>query len=122
MSTLLVSLMVLALFALCGLYIAGRWLEDREPYRSFMRLPLRQKLRFFRELRRSERVPRKVKLIPAGLIAYLAFPIDFIPDFIPVLGYVDDVALVLVALVLMIRLTPRDVIDDLLAEAAGDRG
>jgi uncharacterized membrane protein YkvA (DUF1232 family) len=44
----------------------------------------------FQRLLRDPRVPRgtKVMLVPA--IAYLAFPLDLIPDFIPVIGYLDD--------------------------------
>jgi uncharacterized membrane protein YkvA (DUF1232 family) len=36
-------------------------------------------------------VPRRTKLVLWLLVAYLASPIDLIPDFIPVLGYLDDV-------------------------------
>jgi uncharacterized membrane protein YkvA (DUF1232 family) len=49
-------------------------------------------------LMRDERVPRRRKLLLAGLIAYLALPFDLVPDFIPVAGQLDDV--LLVALVL----------------------
>jgi uncharacterized membrane protein YkvA (DUF1232 family) len=38
------------------------------------------------------------------LLAYLAFPIDLIPDFVPVLGYADDVIVVLITLRSVIRL------------------
>jgi uncharacterized membrane protein YkvA (DUF1232 family) len=42
----------------------------------------------------DKRVPAKHKLKVAGIIAYLIMPIDIIPDFIPVIGYVDDLVLV----------------------------
>ena len=38
--------------------------------------------------------PRRHRWLVAGLLAYLASPIDLIPDFIPVLGYLDDVLLI----------------------------
>jgi uncharacterized membrane protein YkvA (DUF1232 family) len=56
----------------------------------------------FRRLIVDQRVPRSRKLLLAGLIVYLASPIDLIPDFIPVAGQLDDA--ILVALVLRIVL------------------
>jgi|RhiMetdeSRZDD1v2_1073273.scaffolds.fasta_scaffold1409705_2 uncharacterized membrane protein YkvA (DUF1232 family) len=118
MDTLLILVVVagaLLAFALV-LYIFSRILQRREPYASFARLRTRQKLRFFRLLMTDPRVPRFVKVLPFLLAAYLAMPFDIIPDFIPVLGYVDDVAVALGTLALIIRLTPRTVIDDLLRQ------
>ena len=43
----------------------------------------------------DRRVPAKVKATLAGVAAYLAMPFDLIPDFIPVLGYLDDLVLVI---------------------------
>jgi uncharacterized membrane protein YkvA (DUF1232 family) len=105
-------LVVLALSAL------GRWLAGREPYASFIRLPMRAKLKFFRLLATDPRVPRRVKVLPFLLAGYLASPIDLVPDFLPVLGYVDDVAIILGTLALVMRWTPRTAIDELLLVAA----
>ncbi len=44
------------------------------------------------------RVPRRVKVVLGGLAVYLASPIDLIPDFIPGVGYLDDVVLVAIVL------------------------
>jgi uncharacterized membrane protein YkvA (DUF1232 family) len=44
------------------------------------------------------RVPRRVKTILGVTAVFLVSPIDLIPDFIPVLGYVDDVVLVAIVL------------------------
>lgn len=52
----------------------------------------------FRRLLADPRVPRRRKIVLGALVAYLAMPIDLVPDFIPVAGYLDDA--VLVALVL----------------------
>ena len=110
----------LTLFSL-ALYWLIRWLGKREPYDAFLRLRTRQKLTFFRLLLqdRERQIPLYVKLIPVVLVIYLSIPFDIIPDFVPVLGYLDDVALALLALVLIIKLTPRPVVLDLLRQAGG---
>ena len=98
-----------------------RWLTGREPYGTFMRLNVRQKLAFFRLLLRNRagQVPLYVKIIPIALVLYLLLPFDIIPDFIPVIGYLDDVAIALMALVLIIRFTPSAVVLELLNQARG---
>jgi uncharacterized membrane protein YkvA (DUF1232 family) len=68
----------------------------------------------------NKRVPWYVKSIPVILVLYLSMPFDIIPDFVPVLGYLDDVAIALLALVLVIKLTPRDAVLDLLKDAGKD--
>jgi uncharacterized membrane protein YkvA (DUF1232 family) len=100
------------------LYAIGRALERREPYGSFIRLRTTRKMRFVRLMLTDKRVPHRVKVLPLLLLPYLAFPIDLIPDFIPVLGYVDDVALVLGTFALIVRFIPSAVIDDLFRMAA----
>jgi uncharacterized membrane protein YkvA (DUF1232 family) len=57
-----------------------------------------------------------IKAVPFALALYLAMPFDLIPDFIPVLGYLDDVAFVVLALATVMKFTPRDVIDELLQD------
>lgn len=73
---------------------------------------------------RDPRTPRLAKLVAAVVVAYALSPIDLIPDFVPVLGYLDDLLLVPIGLWLALRLVPRDVLQELRAEAArrGDAG
>jgi uncharacterized membrane protein YkvA (DUF1232 family) len=52
----------------------------------------------FRRLLADDRLPRSRKLALVALLAYLAFPLDLVPDFIPVAGQLDDA--IVVALVL----------------------
>ncbi|MBI3706441.1 MAG: DUF1232 domain-containing protein [Proteobacteria bacterium] len=66
---------------------------------------------------RDPRVPWYVKLLAGAVVAYALSPIDLIPDFIPVLGYLDDVILVPVGLWLVIRLMPPGLIDEYRAAA-----
>ena len=107
-----------ALFSLL-LYWVIRWFAKHEPYSTFVRLRTRRKLTFFRLMMGDRRVPRYVKAVPVGLVFYLLIPFDIIPDFIPVLGYLDDVALALLALALIIKLTPWAVVQELLRRAEG---
>ena len=94
-----------------------RWLGKREPYDTFISLRARRKLTFFRLMLQDDRVPLYVKAIPLLLAIYLTSPIDIIPDFIPVVGYLDDMLIVLLALVLIMKLTSRPVIQDLIQRA-----
>ena len=114
----LVLLMVVAsvVFALAAVLML-RWLGQREPYSNFIRLRTRRKLTFVRLIMKDDRVPMYVKFIPVLLMLYLTSPIDLVPDFIPVLGYLDDVVIALLALALIIRLTSGPVVLDLLQQA-----
>jgi uncharacterized membrane protein YkvA (DUF1232 family) len=60
-------------------------------------------LRLVSRLGRDPSLPRAVRIRLWLLLAYLAFPIDLIPDFVPVLGYADDAIIVAVALRSVIR-------------------
>jgi uncharacterized membrane protein YkvA (DUF1232 family) len=58
---------------------------------------------------RDPRTPWPVRLLALLIAAYALSPIDLIPDFIPVLGYLDDLILVPLGLVLVLRLVPQPV-------------
>lgn len=58
---------------------------------------------------RDPRTPLGVRLLALGIAAYALSPIDLIPDFIPVLGYVDDLLIVPFGVALVIRLIPAEV-------------
>jgi uncharacterized membrane protein YkvA (DUF1232 family) len=57
----------------------------------------------FRRLLGDDRVPRSRKLLLYAVIGYLAFPIDLVPDFIPVAGQLDDAIIVALALRSVLR-------------------
>ena len=61
-------------------------------------------VRLIARLARDRSQPRGVRIRLGLLLAYLAFPIDLIPDFVPVLGYADDIIIVLITLRSVIRL------------------
>ena len=54
-------------------------------------------------------VPWYAKVFSAFVVAYLFSPIDLIPDFIPVLGYLDDLILVPLGILLALKMIPEDV-------------
>jgi uncharacterized membrane protein YkvA (DUF1232 family) len=60
---------------------------------------------------RDPRTPLLVRLLAVAIAAYALSPIDLIPDFIPVLGFLDDVILLPLGIVLVVRLTPAEVIE-----------
>ena len=64
-------------------------------------------------LARDPRVPRARKLLLLALIGYLAFPLDLVPDFIPVAGQLDDVLIVALVLRSFIRSGGEDLIREL---------
>jgi uncharacterized membrane protein YkvA (DUF1232 family) len=66
---------------------------------------------------RDPRTPWTAKALCAFVVAYALSPIDLVPDFIPVLGYVDDVLLLPGLIWLAVRLLPDDVIADNRAKA-----
>ncbi|MDN4525157.1 YkvA family protein [Fictibacillus fluitans] len=61
---------------------------------------------------RDNRVPWYAKAFTALVVAYAFSPIDLIPDFIPVLGYLDDIILVPAGVWLALKMIPRDVLAD----------
>jgi uncharacterized membrane protein YkvA (DUF1232 family) len=66
---------------------------------------------------RDPRTPWYAKLLVAGIVAYAFSPIDLIPDFVPVLGYLDDLILIPAGIALAIRLVPDSVLADCRAQA-----
>lgn len=59
---------------------------------------------------RHPSTPWYAKLLAASVAAYAFSPIDLIPDFVPVLGYLDDVVLVPAGIALAVRLVPAPVL------------
>lgn len=66
---------------------------------------------------RDPRTPIFVRVLALLVAAYALSPIDLIPDFIPVIGYLDDLLLVPLGLALVVRLTPPEVLESARAQA-----
>ena len=99
--------LLLWVLAVAALALAGRGADARALARFVPDCVV-----LFRRPLGDERIPRGRKLALVALLGYLASPIDVIPDFIPVVGQLDDV----LAVVLALRFVLRSADDDLLAE------
>ena len=65
---------------------------------------------------RDPRTPWQVKALTLAVVAYAASPIDLIPDFIPVLGFLDELILLPLALRFILRMLPAEVLADARAQ------
>jgi uncharacterized membrane protein YkvA (DUF1232 family) len=68
------------------------------------------RLRLAVRLLREPAVPLAAKLVPALGLAYLIFPLDVVPDFLPILGQLDDLGVILIALEMFVHLCPPTVV------------
>lgn len=81
---------------------------------------LKQELVVLAHAARDPRTPWYARALIIMVVAYAVSPIDLIPDFIPILGYLDDLLLVPAGLWLALRLVPRHVLDEHRAQVAQD--
>ncbi|TWS94996.1 YkvA family protein [Reyranella sp. CPCC 100927] len=66
---------------------------------------------------RDPRVPWYAKAVAGAVAAYALSPIDLIPDFVPVLGYLDDLIIVPLGILLAVKLVPTPLMAEFRAEA-----
>jgi uncharacterized membrane protein YkvA (DUF1232 family) len=67
---------------------------------------------------KDERTPLIARIFAAVVVAYAFSPIDLIPDFIPVLGYLDDLVLVPLGILIAVKLIPSQVLAESRIQAA----
>lgn len=99
------------------LAVTFRLLRASRRGRRFLALSMRGKLQFGRTLLGDSSVPLPAKLMLLALVGYLAMPFDLIPDFIPVIGQLDDAAVIVIAIALLIVLVPRERFESALSAA-----
>jgi uncharacterized membrane protein YkvA (DUF1232 family) len=119
----LTALLVLVAGALLAWWLIGR--HGRLLARRIGALPVRQKARLARALLAEPRLPAFSRLVLMALVVYVALPIDIVPDFIPVLGQIDDVVMIALGSALIVRAMPQGVFEEHLsrleAEAIQER-
>ena len=85
--------------------------------KDIFRLPFKAKLRLAKTLLSDKRVPWYAKAIIPALVLYLAMPLDIIPDFIPVIGQLDDLLIAGLAGWAFLKLCPQDVVAEAIQQA-----
>lgn len=91
------GILVAYLILLALLWLASRRVGDPVRLREGLRL-LPDLIRLVRRLAADRSLPTGVRVRLVLLLGYLLFPIDLVPDFIPVLGYADDAIIIVIAL------------------------
>lgn len=90
----------------------------RKVRRQVLLKTLKTQVDVFRRALDDPRTPKQAKWLGLGVLAYLASPIDLIPDFIPVLGQLDDLIVGPVGLYAVYKMIPRAVWEDAKRDAA----
>lgn len=61
---------------------------------------------------KDKRIPFLAKIFIGMVIGYALSPIDLIPDFIPIIGYLDDLIIVPLGIFLALKMIPKDILDE----------
>jgi uncharacterized membrane protein YkvA (DUF1232 family) len=73
---------------------------------------LKRELGLYQRILKDPRTPKLAKFFLGAAIGYVLLPFDLIPDFIPVLGQLDDIVIVPLLLFLALKNIPKDLIDE----------
>jgi len=78
--------------------------------RAFLHLP--NFLTLFGRLIKDPRISLISKVVPLGIVAYVLFPADLLPDFLLGLGQLDDLMVIILGLKLFLRLCPKELVQE----------
>jgi len=73
---------------------------------------LKLNFKVYQLAQQDPRTPRLAKFLLWMAVGYILMPFDLIPDFIPVIGHLDDVIIVPLLVILALKMIPREVLDD----------
>jgi len=73
---------------------------------------LKRELRVYQLVLRDERTPRLPRLLLGLAVGYALLPFDLIPDFLPLIGHLDDVIIIPALVGLALRMIPADIVAD----------
>lgn len=71
----------------------------------------KQEVTVYKLVLKDSKTPMLGKIFLALAVGYVLLPFDFIPDFIPILGQIDDVIIVPVLVIIALKIIPREIID-----------
>lgn len=77
-----------------------------------IRASFKRELRVYRLLAKHERTPRAAKILLGLAVGYALMPFDLIPDFIPLIGHLDDAIIVPGLVVLALRRIPKELVEE----------
>jgi len=77
-----------------------------------MAASFRREMTVYQGIRQHPRTPKLAKVLIGIAVAYAVSPIDLIPDFVPVLGHLDDAIIIPLLLLAALKLIPKDVMED----------
>lgn len=72
----------------------------------------RRELRAYQIVLRDERTPRAARVLLWLAVGYALLPFDIIPDFIPIIGHLDDAVIVPALVIIALAKVPKDVLDE----------
>ena len=107
-----VSLLVFTGLVSALLYWRYQTSPEKRLIRRIGKLSFRDKLALAGDVFRDERIGIAPRLIVFGVLLYVAMPFDIIPDFIPVLGQLDDLGVLIFGLDFFIRNAPKEVVEE----------
>jgi uncharacterized membrane protein YkvA (DUF1232 family) len=73
---------------------------------------IKSEIKVYRRVLKDKRTPKIAKILLGLAIGYLLLPFDIIPDFIPVIGHLDDLILVPALVIIALKMIPKEVIED----------
>jgi uncharacterized membrane protein YkvA (DUF1232 family) len=73
---------------------------------------VKREFKVYQLVAKDQRTPKAAKWILGIAIGYTLIPFDIIPDFIPVIGHLDDVIIIPALVIIALKMIPKDVVED----------
>ena len=91
------------------------WLEKLKSVAAGLKLELKA----YQIMLKDPRTPRVAKVLLGLAVGYALLPFDLIPDFIPIIGHLDDVVIVPTLIIVALRMIPKEVVNESRLQAQG---